>query len=80
MLILSRRPTESLVIGTDVVITVLAIKGNQVRLGISAPKDIVIDREEVHQRKLAEYTVTLSRPSAERDRTRTAAASTRSAL
>jgi carbon storage regulator len=55
MLILSRRPNESLHIGTDVVITVLGIRGNQVRLGITAPKNIAIDRAEVHQRKLAEY-------------------------
>ena len=80
MLILARRPNESLVIGNNITLTVLAIKGNQVRLGITAPRDVIIDREEVHQRKLAEYTLTLSRPSAERDRTSTGAASTRSVL
>jgi len=51
MLILTRRPEESLHIGNDVVVTVLGIKGNQVRLGIRAPTDIVIDRDEVHLRK-----------------------------
>jgi carbon storage regulator len=80
MLILARRPNESLVIGNNITLTVLAINGNQVRLGITAPRDVIIDREEVHQRKLAEYTLTLSRSSAERDRTSTGAASTRSVL
>jgi carbon storage regulator len=55
MLILSRRIDESLVIGTDVVVTVLGIKGQQIRLGIKAPKDVVVDREEVHARKQREH-------------------------
>jgi carbon storage regulator len=50
----TRRPNESLHIGKDVVITVLVIKGQQVRLGITAPKDVVIDRAEVHARKQRE--------------------------
>jgi carbon storage regulator len=54
MLILSRRQNESLHIGDDVVVTVLGIKGKLVRLGISAPKTVVVDREEVHARKLRE--------------------------
>ena len=54
MLILTRRPNESLHIGDDVVVTVLGIKRNQVRLGISAPKNVVVDREEVHAGKLRE--------------------------
>lgn len=57
MLILTRRPEESLHIGTDIVLTVLGIKGNQVRLGIRAPADIVIDRAEIHQRKQRELLV-----------------------
>lgn len=57
MLILTRRPEESLHIGNDVVVTVLGIKGNQVRLGIRAPTDIVIDRDEIHLRKLREQLV-----------------------
>jgi carbon storage regulator len=57
MLILTRRPEESLHIGHDVVVTVLGIKGNQVRLGIRAPTDIVIDRDEVHLRKQRERLV-----------------------
>ena len=57
MLILSRRPNESLVIGSEVTLTVLGIKGNQVRLGINAPRDVVIDRAEVRRRKLYSITV-----------------------
>ena len=52
MLILSRRIDESLVIGTHITVTVLGVKGNQVRLGIKAPHNVVVDREEVHRRKL----------------------------
>jgi carbon storage regulator len=58
MLILSRRIDESLVIGTDITVTVLGIKGQQIRLGISAPRDVVIDRAEVHRRKLLESKLT----------------------
>jgi len=63
MLILSRRPNESLRIGNNVVITVVGFSGNQIRLGISAPPNVVIDREEVHLRKIAESIPTLSPPS-----------------
>lgn len=51
MLVLSRRAGETLVIGDDIRITILTISGNQVRIGISAPKEIAVDREEVHERK-----------------------------
>ncbi|MGH8229167.1 MAG: carbon storage regulator CsrA [Steroidobacteraceae bacterium] len=54
MLILTRRPGERLCIGENIVITVLAVKGNQVRVGIAAPRDIAIDREEVYERKQAD--------------------------
>ena len=60
MLILSRRPNESLRIGNNVVITVVGFSGNQIRLGISAPPNVIIDREEVHLRKIAESIPTLS--------------------
>jgi carbon storage regulator len=60
MLILSRRPNESLRIAGNVVITVVGFSGNQVRLGITAPPNIIVDREEVHQRKLAERVVTIN--------------------
>ena len=55
MLVLARRPTESLQIGPDITVTVLGIHGNQVRLGVTAPRAIVVDRAEVHARKQREY-------------------------
>jgi carbon storage regulator len=55
MLVLARRTAESLQIGPDITITVLGIHGNQVRLGITAPRTIVIDRAEIHARKQREY-------------------------
>lgn len=50
MLILTRRVGESLVIGDDVTVTVLGVNGNQVRVGVQAPKQIPVHREEVYQR------------------------------
>ncbi len=50
MLILTRRVGESLMIGDDVTITVLGVKGNQVRIGVKAPKEVAVHREEFHDR------------------------------
>jgi carbon storage regulator len=50
MLILTRRLNESLIINDDIKVTVLSIKGNQVKIGIDAPKEVEIHREEIHQR------------------------------
>ena len=50
MLILTRRVGESLVVGDDVTLTVLGVKGNQVRIGVNAPKTISVHREEIYQR------------------------------
>ncbi len=51
MLILTRRPVETIYIGDEVTVTVLGVVGNQVRFGIEAPRSIVIDRAEIHERK-----------------------------
>ena len=49
MLILTRKVGESVVIGDDVTVTVMAIKGNQIRLGVNAPRDMAVHREEIYQ-------------------------------
>jgi carbon storage regulator len=50
MLILTRRVGETVMIGDDVTITVLGVKGNQVRVGINAPKHVAVHREEIYER------------------------------
>ena len=54
MLILTRRPNESIRLGSRIRITVLGFKGNQVRIGIEAPPDVSVDREEIWERKQIE--------------------------
>lgn len=50
MLILTRRVGETIMIGNDVTVTVLGVKGNQVRVGINAPKNVAVHREEIYER------------------------------
>ncbi len=50
MLILTRRVGETLMIGDEVTVTVLGVKGNQVRIGVNAPKDVAVHREEIFER------------------------------
>ncbi len=62
MLILTRRIGESIIVGDNVTITVLGIKGNQVRVGVNAPKDVTVHREEIYRRILQEQTTNDSKP------------------
>ncbi|WP_272668396.1 carbon storage regulator CsrA [Providencia sp. PROV038] len=61
MLILTRRVGETLMIGDDIKVTVLGFNGNQVRIGIEAPKDVAVHREKIYQRILAENSIATAR-------------------
>ncbi|WPL15984.1 Carbon storage regulator [Thiorhodovibrio winogradskyi] len=58
MLILTRRVGETLMIGDEVTVTVLGVKGNQVRIGVNAPRDVAVHREEIYERIKREQTPT----------------------
>jgi len=64
MLILTRRISETLMVGDDVTVTVLGVKGNQVRLGINAPRNVAVHREEIYARLKQGESVRSSREAA----------------
>jgi carbon storage regulator len=63
MLILTRRVGEAVMIGNEVTVTVLGVKGNQVRIGINAPKDVAVHREEIFERIKREHEVEGAAPN-----------------
>jgi len=67
VLILSRRTDESIVIGDEVTITILSVKGKQVRIGVTAPPDVSVHREEIYQRIQSGETIEQGPKSTEPD-------------
>ena len=65
MLILTRRAGETVMVGSDITITVLGVKGNQVRIGINAPKDVAAHREEIYERIQSEKAAERAEKAAE---------------
>lgn len=68
MLVLTRRSGESIVIGNDVVVTVLEVRHDQVRIGIDAPRSVQVHREEVYRQVIAENTAAVASASGDRER------------
>ena len=66
MLILTRRVGETVMIGNDVTVTILGVKGNQVRVGINAPKNVAVHREEIYERIKREHDYPQSGPQGRR--------------
>jgi carbon storage regulator len=63
MLVLTRNTQETLIINKEITVTILSVKGGQVRLGICAPKDVVVDRLEVHELKKSQLPDWVNKPS-----------------